>query len=297
MSEIIESVREDIPEIDTELAAIMSAVYGEEVRGSIHDAISKLHEHIMEHTWPLADEVGVANVAVESLAVKTYVDGSILPIIDRIIALEYKPITVGAFNVMPNKVEAGTTVSVLSVSWQLSKVPTSVSIALNGATIYSASPDSPNPTARTIAISDPANYVSGVNVTATVEFSAYHEDENGNHSSAIATATLTIQQKIYYGHAANPTINSAFLLGLTSAFMAKGATANYTYTGVGSTEYLWFALPSDYNTPTFTVGGFTGGFQKVATISHTNAAGYTCNYDVWRSDNAGLDNTVATIKV
>ena len=50
-----------------------------------------------------------------------------------------------------------------------------------------------------------------------------------------------------------------------------------------------------YGTPVFNVGGFDGGFTKAASISFTNASGYTEEYAVYRSDNSNLGTK--TIKV
>ena len=63
----------------------------------------------------------------------------------------------------------------------------------------------------------------------------------------------------------------------------------------GEGQHIVFALPPRYGIPNFNVGGFDGGFTKVTTFSFTNASGYTENYAVWLSDNAGLGKT--TVKV
>jgi hypothetical protein len=55
-------------------------------------------------------------------------------------------------------------------------------------------------------------------------------------------------------------------------------------------------VPSRFGTCAFTVGGFTGGFQMIATIAFTNASGYTENYDIYRSDYAKLGNTTVTVQ-
>jgi hypothetical protein len=48
-------------------------------------------------------------------------------------------------------------------------------------------------------------------------------------------------------------------------------------------------------TRSFKVGGFDGGFTLYDTISFTNASGYTEEYYVYRSDNAGLGQTSVTV--
>lgn len=64
-------------------------------------------------------------------------------------------------------------------------------------------------------------------------------------------------------------------------------------------EYIWFAfrdqLQTDDGNPTFTVGGFPGGFTDKGTVSHTNDSGFTETYRLWRSDNAALGSTTVVV--
>ncbi|WP_157796132.1 hypothetical protein [Thomasclavelia cocleata] len=55
-------------------------------------------------------------------------------------------------------------------------------------------------------------------------------------------------------------------------------------------------MPARYGAVNFNVGGFDGGFTKVATIEFTNASGYTENYDIYKSDNANLGTQTVTCK-
>ena len=59
----------------------------------------------------------------------------------------------------------------------------------------------------------------------------------------------------------------------------------------GAGQYIYYAVPTSYGDCTFTSGGFTGGFTKVATVSYTNIYNVTTNYDIWKSDYAGLGTT------
>ena len=58
----------------------------------------------------------------------------------------------------------------------------------------------------------------------------------------------------------------------------------------------FYAVPTRYGDVSFNVGGFDGGYSKVATIEFTNASGYKENYDIYKSDNANLGNTTVTAK-
>jgi hypothetical protein len=59
--------------------------------------------------------------------------------------------------------------------------------------------------------------------------------------------------------------------------------------------YIYYCLPNSLGTPIFAVGGFMGGFSKVASLNFTNFSGYTSTYDIWKSDQSSLGVTTVTI--
>jgi len=64
----------------------------------------------------------------------------------------------------------------------------------------------------------------------------------------------------------------------------------------GAGEYIYYIIRDALGTPTFTIGGFEGGFSKVGdNVSWTNPRGFVENYDVWRSDNANLGTTTVVV--
>src|SRR5699024_10268551 len=97
--------------------------------------------------------------------------------------------------------------------------------------------------------------------------------------------TIQFQPKVYWGVSTKTSLESADILGLASSALA-GSRGRTFSVNAGDGEYIYYAIPSSFGTPTFNVGGFDGGFVKVGTISHQNASGYTQNYDVWKSVNA-----------
>ncbi len=124
---------------------------------------------------------------------------------------------------------------------------------------------------------------SGVNATKTYTVVATDQKTN----SATKTVTITFTNKVYWGARASGTINSAFILGLSGSGLQTSRGKTFSVS-VASGQYAWYALPASYGTPTFTVGGFTGGFQLAGTVDFTNASGYTASYNVYRSQNAAL---------
>ncbi len=107
--------------------------------------------------------------------------------------------------------------------------------------------------------------------------------------SRTATVTTYWAQKIYMGYAVPATLNEAFIEALPQSQLSLGFVG-FT-SSCGGSERLYYAARSALGTPTFTVGGFAGGFHLAATVSVTNANGFVENYDLWESDSLGLGIT------
>lgn len=173
------------------------------------------------------------------------------------------------------KVEQGAIIKDITFVWTLNK--TAATITLNG--------ESVNTNLSSITKSDLAlaNYKSWViNVT----------DER-DHTASKSTA-VSFLNGVYYGVLTDGvTIDSTAILSLTRKL--QSAKAMSFTVNAGDNKRIAYALPEGYGTPTFTVGGFEGGFTKAATIDFTNASGYTESYDVWLSDNMGLGSTTVVV--
>lgn len=108
----------------------------------------------------------------------------------------------------------------------------------------------------------------------------------GNDGTKTVTgqATLNFYPGIYYGSGiSQPPIQSMekVLLPSRSCRITVNAEQN---------EYIWILLPINYGDPTFIVGEFSGGFQKVGSTSYK-----ITNYNIWRSDNHSLGNTIINV--
>ena len=190
----------------------------------------------------------------------------------------YEAIAISSFTVSPSTAEMGSTVSSATLAYSLNKVPESATLDGNSQTIENVS--------GTIGL-------TGLSLTANKTWTLAVTD--AREATATKTATLSFLNRVYYGAASAPgTINSTFLLGLTGSVLTGSKSRTITE-NAGSGKYIWYAVPSRFGACSFNVGGFDGGFTKVSTFSHTNASGYSENYDVYRSDNAGLGST--TVKV
>jgi hypothetical protein len=97
---------------------------------------------------------------------------------------------------------------------------------------------------------------------------------------------LTWTSRVYSGLGAiggGDTVNAGFVTGLPSG-LSQNRLRNFTVSPAN--QYVYFAAPADYGTPTFTLNGFPAAFSKVSNaLATTNAFSVTRAYDVWRSDN------------
>lgn len=109
-----------------------------------------------------------------------------------------------------------------------------------------------------------------------------------------ATNTAVGRPRVFYGNAVPAVYNEAFIEGLASSALAANRNRSIAYNATGA-QKAYYAIPSSYGTPTFTVNGFPAAFSLVATVSVTNAFGFTQNYDLWASDLAGLGSFTAVV--
>ena len=185
----------------------------------------------------------------------------------------YKALTLIA-NVTPATVEQGATQTTATVKWATNKTP--VSVTVEGESV------SPDTTSKEL---------TGLSITAEKTFTVVAADSRGSQTF---TAVMRFCNGVYTGAAAAPAaVDSAFIRTLTKT-LQSGRSRTFTVNAAAG-QYIWYACPAGYGTPVFNVGGFDGGFSKVATLDYTNPSGYTESYQVWRSDNAGLGQT--TVKV
>lgn len=190
--------------------------------------------------------------------------------------LKYVAIDITKFSHSAGTVEMGGTVKELTLSWTLNKTPASQTV--NG---------------ESLDVSVRSKKLTGLNITANKSFSMSVTDERGSTDSA--STTVSFQNGVYYGAGANPaTLDSAFILALASKTLSssKGRTIDVT---AGDGQHIWYALPKRLGTCKFTVGGFEGGFDLVATIDFANSKGYAEPYYIYRSGQTGLGATKVVI--
>ena len=111
-------------------------------------------------------------------------------------------------------------------------------------------------------------------------------------NSASSSKSFTFSSRVHSGSASIPaSYNSEFILSLPGQL--KGNKSGTYTVNVGAGQYFYIAMPTSYNsadTLVGKIGGFSTSFGKVAQLSHTNASGYTCDYNIYKSTNANLGN-------
>ena len=130
-----------------------------------------------------------------------------------------------------------------------------------------------------------AEAITFPSVGGTKVFTLNATDGTDNDTLAI---TYYFYNRRFWGKTTSTSgFTEATVEGLASNELSNSRAKTFSST-TSTGEYILYAYPSRLGTATFTVGGFSGGFQAPETVSVTNASGYTENYYVYRSDNANL---------
>ena len=229
---------------------------------------TKIVEMIEGGTAPIAQTTGISTTEVMSQKAVTDELNALKQLIND---ATYSPITITSFTVAPSTVEIGSTVASVTLSWSLGgSAPTTLFV--DGMTITSSTQTSLTR--------------SGLSLKSNTTYSMTATDAKA--ATASKTATLSFLNRVHWGAASAPaTYNSTFVLGLSNNALASSRSRTFTVTA-GAGQYIYYAIPSSFGVPTFNVGGFDGGFVKVATFQHTNASGAVAAYDVYQSDNPNL---------
>lgn len=186
--------------------------------------------------------------------------------------LLYKAISITNFSLSKTTAELGEVIKNLKATWTYNKAP--ISQKFNGITLDAS--------IRSYDILD--------EITANKSFSLSATD---GKTTVNRTASINFYNGRYYGVSNSETYDSDFILSLNKT-LTNSRACNFTV-NCGPGQYIFFAIPTKFGTPTFTVGGFSGGFNKIKTISFVNKFGYSEGYDIWKSTNSNLGNTTVVV--
>ena len=178
--------------------------------------------------------------------------------------------------------EKGSTVDTVNLSWTFNKAMVKVEL------------DSTNITAEAEGTSG-SKQLTEQNITQNKTYTLKVTDER--EATAQKSTTISFVAGNYYGKSSitdTESINNAFILGLTKR-LSTNIKTKFTVTA-NAGEYIYYAFPATNADPTFSVGGFDGGFDLVKTFEFQNASGHTESYKVFRSTNPGLGETTVEFK-
>jgi hypothetical protein len=180
---------------------------------------------------------------------------------DALDYLLYVPPAITGFTNTVGTVEIGSTVTAVTLSWHFNK--TMASVTLNGAAI------SPLLTSASL---------TGLHLTSDTSYTLSASD---GQQAASAGTSVAFRARRWWGTSALTTLGSADILTLSGSEFATGRGQSRSMSA--SAAYLYFAWPSAFGAPTFTVNGLPSTAWIKTTVMATNAAGYAQNYDVYRS--------------
>lgn len=131
-------------------------------------------------------------------------------------------------------------------------------------------------------------YTAGFNQNKTFTLSA--SDGSSTINRNIGVSFLNGR---YWGVSSSQIYDSSLILSLSKELNESRAKTFTVNCGAG--QYIYYCIPSRLGLPSFTVGGFTGGFSKVSTLNFQNSSGYSEGYDIWKSTNSNLGNTTVVV--
>lgn len=195
--------------------------------------------------------------------------------------LLYVPIQVTSFASSPSTVEKGVEVTEATLSWELNKVPKTLTIGETELPLQKKG----------------SQKFEGLEITVNHKFTISATDERDKTVSK--DAAISFYNGVYYGVAEAPaTYDSAFIIALGNSGKKTLRSSKLTSFSVtaGDGQYIYYCLPVSMGTCSFKVGGFDGGFDLVATLDYTNEPGHEESYRIYRSTNAGLGATTVEVK-
>lgn len=163
--------------------------------------------------------------------------------------------------------EVGSSVATVSLVWSYNKTIASQTLAGTGTT---------TPLTADRAQTATGPYTTNVTFTVTGDTGSETDD---------ATTSVLFKSKRYWGVSANATLTDGQIIALAGSELATALAQTRSLSP--SAQYMYFAFPASFGTPTFTVNGLLNtAWSKVRSASaFVNASGATVSYDVWRSDN------------
>jgi len=159
--------------------------------------------------------------------------------------------------------EIGSTVNSVSLNWNLNKTETTQSInqGIGSLTVG----------VRTY------NYLTPITTNTTFTLTTGDGTTSDNSSTSV-----TFLPRRWWGTDPRTTLAPAEIMELDSNELSSSRAKSFVINGGG--EYIYYAYPASYGAATFTVNGLLNTAWTLDVVSHTNASGYTQNYNVYRTN-------------
>lgn len=261
---------EDITNIQDEIKSLKKTV-NDDLTSAVeqtNETLEQMREDINRDLLDLSNNILVENIAYTH---KEY--GQISNVKNALDRLLYTDLAIALSPSYPLINEMGTSLNNLQLSWDYNREINTQSI--DGVQIHKDSRIYRYPT----TISSDKTITLAVN------------DFVKDYTKSLSFKFLN---GIYYGVSNATSYDSELILGFTKEL---SESRNKTFTvNAGSDQHVFYCIPSRFGKPTFLVGGFEGGFGRVASIEFTNSHGYSEPYDVWKSTNANLGQVTVTVK-
>lgn len=200
---------------------------------------------------------------------------------DLIDELFYEELAVAGFGATAGLIyEIGQNLTSIPVTWSYTKtMPATGTQSITGNTI----------TPPTLIYSDLNVTLVSSGMTTTTVLTLTGNDGTSFGSDKTGQITLTFYYPIYTGQAEDPgAITDSFLYTTLDKSLQATRSTSFSTTAVAD-EFAWIATPISYGIPSFTVNGFSADFVQIhgtaSPYSHTNQAGDTSDYFVYRSEN------------
>ena len=232
----------------------------------IEEAIEVLNDKL-ENALP-----GDGLLSSEMVQYSTANDENITSVKDALDKLLYTNLTISLNANVPTTLEKGRVVDEVVFNWNYNKKV--VSQSFNGESLGK----------------DVRSYTYNTSFDTNKTFVLSANDGTNNFNKNISFNFLNGR---YWGVSNSNTYDSNFIKSLSKE-LASSRGKTFTV-NCESGQHIFYCIPSSFGTPTFTVGGFSGGFNKIQTIQFTNASGFTESYDIWKSTNSNLGNTTVAV--
>ena len=252
-------------EPEENIAKVDYAIVGKSVVGSDKTTYININSRYQMTVWETGDVITAAKL--------NNIENALLEHAKMLDELLYKAITITSFNISKSIAELGEIVANLKLTWSYSKDPVLQKLDNN------------------ILENNIREYIIDSDIVTNRTFRL---EVNDGKITVNKTVAINFYNGRYYGVSNSETYDSAFILSLNKT-LTNSRACNFTVDcGIG--QYIFFAIPTRFGTPAFSVGGFEGGFSLVNTLYYTNSFGYTESYDIYRSDYSGLGNTTVVVK-